>query len=45
MFPAGRRTIYAARYLSDSACRRKISRQLNMGESLHALKRGRAPGR
>jgi TnpA family transposase len=33
------RTIYAARYLSDPAYRRKISRQLNKGESLHALKR------
>ena len=35
-----RRTIYAARYLSDPAYRRKIARQLNKGESLHALKRG-----
>ena len=34
-----RRTIYAARYLSDPVYRRKISRQLNKGESLHALKR------
>jgi Tn3 transposase DDE domain len=34
-----RRTIYAARYLADPAYRRKISRQLNKGESLHALKR------
>jgi TnpA family transposase len=33
------RTIYAARYLSEPAYRRKISRQLNKGESLHALKR------
>ncbi|GCE40890.1 Transposase [Rhodococcus wratislaviensis] len=32
-----RRKIYAARYLWDSAYRRKISRQLNKGESLHAL--------
>jgi hypothetical protein len=31
------RTIYASRYLSDPAYRRKISRQLNKGESLHAL--------
>jgi TnpA family transposase len=34
-----RRTIYAARYLSDEAYRRRISRQLNKGESLHALRR------
>ena len=34
-----RRTIYAARYLADPAYRRKIARQLNKGESLHALKR------
>ncbi|WP_431902034.1 Tn3 family transposase [Nonomuraea sp. bgisy101] len=32
-----RRTIHAARYLSDPVYRRKISRQLNKGESLHAL--------
>ncbi|MDG3017226.1 Tn3 family transposase [Speluncibacter jeojiensis] len=38
-YGALRRTIYAARYLSDVAYRRKISRQLNKGESLHALKR------
>jgi TnpA family transposase len=38
-YGAVRRTIYAARYLSDPAYRRKISRQLNKGESLHALKR------
>jgi TnpA family transposase len=30
---------YAAQCLSDPAYRRKISRQLNRGESLHALKR------
>ena len=36
-YGALRRTIYAARYLSDPAYRRKISRQLNKGESLHAL--------
>ncbi len=35
-----RRTIYAAKCLSDPDHRRKISRQLNMGESLHALRRG-----
>jgi TnpA family transposase len=34
-----RRTIHAARYLSDPMYRRKISRQLNKGESLHALRR------
>jgi hypothetical protein len=38
-YGALRRTIYAARYLSDPAYRRKISRQLNKGDSLHALKR------
>ena len=38
-YGALQRTIYAARYLSDPAYRRKISRQLNKGESLHALKR------
>ena len=34
-----RRTIYAARYLSREDYRRKISRQLNKGESIHALRR------
>jgi len=34
-----RRTIYAAHYLSDEAYRRRISCQLNKGESLHALRR------
>jgi TnpA family transposase len=38
-YGALRRTIYAARYLANPAYRRKISRQLNKGESLHALKR------
>jgi len=33
------RTTYAARYLSDESYRRKITRQLNKGESLHALRR------
>ena len=33
------RTIYACRYLSDETYRRKIGRQLNKGESLHALRR------
>ncbi|WSG61217.1 Tn3 family transposase [Nocardia sp. NBC_01730] len=39
-YGALRRTIYAARYLSDPDYRRKITRQLNRGESVHALKRG-----
>ena len=39
-YGALRRTIYAARYLSDPAHRRKIARQLNKGESLRPLKRG-----
>jgi Tn3 transposase DDE domain len=34
-----RRAIHAAKYLSDPAYRRKIARQLNKGESLHALRR------
>jgi TnpA family transposase len=34
-----RRTIHSATYLSDPVYRRKISRQLNKGESLHALRR------
>ncbi len=33
------RTVHAAHYLSDPAYRRMISRQLNKGESLHALRR------
>lgn len=37
-YGALRRTVYAARYLSDPAYRRKIARQLNKGESLHALR-------
>jgi hypothetical protein len=32
-------TIHSARYLADPVYRRKISRQLNKGESLHALRR------
>ncbi|MEU8205629.1 Tn3 family transposase [Streptosporangium sp. NPDC049046] len=32
-------TLHAARYLSDPVYRRKITRQLNKGESLHALRR------
>ncbi|MFH8343041.1 Tn3 family transposase [Streptomyces sp. AM6-12] len=38
-YGAIRRTIYAAKYLSDPAYRRKIARQLNKGESLHSLRR------
>lgn len=38
-YGALRRTVYAAKYLSDPDYRRRISRQLNKGESLHALKR------
>ncbi|MEV0111562.1 Tn3 family transposase [Nocardia sp. NPDC050799] len=38
-YGALRRTIYAAKYLSDPDYRRKITRQLNKGESLHALRR------
>ncbi|MBX4171477.1 Tn3 family transposase [Rhodococcus pyridinivorans] len=38
-YGALRRTVYAARYLTDAAYRRRIARQLNKGESLHALKR------
>ena len=37
------RTIYAARYLTDETYRRKISRQLNKGESLHALRDPSSP--
>lgn len=39
-YGALRRTVYAAKYLSDPDYRRKIARQLNKGESLHALRRG-----
>ncbi|MEV0106750.1 Tn3 family transposase [Nocardia sp. NPDC050799] len=38
-YGALRRTIYAAKYLSDPDYRRKVARQLNKGESLHALRR------
>ena len=38
-YGALRRTIYAARYLADEAYRRRIARQLNKGENLHALRR------
>ncbi len=34
-----RRTVYAARYLSSEAYRRRITRALNKGESVHALRR------
>jgi TnpA family transposase len=34
-----RRTIHTAKYLSDPSYRRRITRQLNKGESLHALRR------
>lgn len=33
------RTIFAVRYLADEAYRRRITRQLNKGESLHAMRR------
>ncbi|GAA4967290.1 Tn3-like element TnAs3 family transposase [Actinoplanes utahensis] len=38
-YGALRRTVYAARYLADPAYRRRIARQLNKGENLHALRR------
>ncbi|GAA2150723.1 hypothetical protein GCM10010403_22580 [Glycomyces rutgersensis] len=34
-----RRTIYAARYLADDTYQRRIARQLNKGENVHALRR------
>jgi TnpA family transposase len=34
-----RRTIHTAKYLSDPSYRTRIGRQLNKGESLHALRR------
>jgi TnpA family transposase len=34
-----RRTIHAAKFLPDPSYRRRIGRQLNKGESLHALRR------
>jgi TnpA family transposase len=37
-----RRTVYAARYLADETYRRRIARQLNKGENLHALRRSLA---
>jgi TnpA family transposase len=41
-YGALRRTIYAARYLADETYRRRITRQLNKGENLHALRRSLA---
>ena len=41
-YGALRRTVYAARYLADETYRRRIGRQLNKGENLHALKRNLA---
>ena len=38
-YGALRRTVYAARYLAREDYRRRISRQLNKGESMHALRR------
>jgi TnpA family transposase len=38
-YGALRRSIYAARYLADEGYRRRITRQLNKGEHLHALRR------
>ncbi|MGH3982601.1 MAG: Tn3 family transposase [Pseudonocardiaceae bacterium] len=33
------RTIFALHYLADEAYRRRITRQLNKGETLHSLRR------
>jgi TnpA family transposase len=41
-YGALRRTVYAARYLADETYRRRIVRQLNKGENLHALRRSLA---
>ena len=41
-YGALRRTVYANRYLADETYRRRISRQLNKGGNLHALRRGLA---
>ncbi|MFI2577420.1 Tn3 family transposase [Streptomyces rochei] len=41
-YGALRRTLYATRYLADETYRRRIARQLNKGENLHALRRSLA---
>jgi len=41
-YGALRRTVYAARYLADETYQRRIGRQLNKGENVHALKRSLA---
>jgi TnpA family transposase len=41
-YGAPRRTVYAARYLADETYRRRIARQLDKGENLHALRRSLA---
>jgi hypothetical protein len=41
-YGALRRTVYAARYLVDETYRRRIARQLNKGENLHAQRRSLA---
>lgn len=38
-YGAVRRTIHAARYLTDEDRRRRVGRQLNKGEGLHSLRR------
>lgn len=38
-YGALRRTVYAARYLADETCRRRIGHQLNKGENVHSLRR------
>src|SRR6266480_2313904 len=42
LYRTGPRAVYAARYLADETYRRRIARQLNKGENLHALKRSLA---
>ena len=44
-YGALRRTVYATRYLADETYRRRIARQLNKGENLHALRRSLAYAR
>ena len=41
-YGALRRTVCASRYLADETYRRRIARQLNKGENLHALRRSLA---